>query len=76
MSSVTKEKMAKNNFSKSNPGVAAPLTPSELVAQLDKYIVGQADAKRAIAIAIRNRWRRQQHPLRVDEHVAGGRHSA
>ena len=37
-----------------------PATPRELVAQLDKYIIGQADAKRAVAIAIRNRWRRQQ----------------
>src|SRR4051812_19694641 len=36
------------------------LTPRQIVAELDKYIVGQADAKRAVAIAIRNRWRRQQ----------------
>ena len=37
-----------------------PLKPREIVEQLDRYIVGQADAKRAVAIAIRNRWRRQQ----------------
>ncbi len=36
------------------------LTPRQIVAALDKYIIGQADAKRAIAIAIRNRWRRLQ----------------
>jgi ATP-dependent HslUV protease ATP-binding subunit HslU len=36
------------------------LTPKEIVTQLDKYIVGQQDAKRAVAVAIRNRWRRQQ----------------
>ena len=44
------------------------MTPREIVAELDKYIVGQADAKRAVAIAIRNRWRRQQLPadLRKD----------
>ena len=36
------------------------LTPREVVEKLDQYIVGQADAKRAVAIAIRNRWRRQQ----------------
>ena len=36
------------------------LTPRVIVAELDKYIVGQDDAKRAVAIAIRNRWRRQQ----------------
>ena len=36
------------------------LTPREVVAELDSYIVGQGDAKRAVAIAVRNRWRRQQ----------------
>src|SRR3954469_12530189 len=36
------------------------LTPKQIVAELDKYIVGQQDAKRAVAVAIRNRWRRQQ----------------
>ncbi len=36
------------------------LTPREIVAELDKHIVGQADAKRAVAIALRNRWRRMQ----------------
>src|SRR5689334_6626630 len=38
------------------------LTPKQIVAELDKYIVGQQDAKRAVAVAIRNRWRRQQLP--------------
>lgn len=44
------------------------MTPREIVAELDKYIVGQDAAKRAVAIAIRNRWRRQQLPpeLRKD----------
>ncbi|HEX8341969.1 MAG TPA: ATP-dependent protease ATPase subunit HslU [Tepidisphaeraceae bacterium] len=36
------------------------LTPKQIVAELDKYIVGQAEAKRAVAVAVRNRWRRQQ----------------
>lgn len=36
------------------------LTPSEIVRELDKYIIGQTEAKRAVAIALRNRWRRQQ----------------
>ena len=35
-------------------------TPREIVSELDRYIVGQQDAKRAVAIALRNRWRRQQ----------------
>src|ERR1700753_4122611 len=41
------------------------MTPKQIVTELDKYIVGQADAKRAVAIAIRNRWRRQQLPADV-----------
>ncbi|MFT5642627.1 MAG: ATP-dependent HslUV protease ATP-binding subunit HslU [Janthinobacterium sp.] len=42
------------------------MTPLEIVAELDKHVVGQANAKRAVAIALRNRWRRQQveEPLR------------
>ena len=36
------------------------LTPKQIVAELDKYIDGQNDAKRAVAVAVRNRWRRQQ----------------
>jgi len=35
-------------------------TPREIVSELDRYIIGQADAKRAVAVALRNRWRRQQ----------------
>ncbi|MDD5758271.1 MAG: ATP-dependent protease ATPase subunit HslU [Desulfobulbaceae bacterium] len=44
----------------------ANLTPKEIVEQLDHYIIGQADAKRFVAVALRNRWRRQQvaPPLR------------
>ena len=38
----------------------AQLTPAAIVAELDRYIVGQKDAKRAVAVALRNRWRRQQ----------------
>jgi ATP-dependent HslUV protease ATP-binding subunit HslU len=37
-------------------------TPREIVSELDRYIIGQKDAKRAVAIALRNRWRRQQLP--------------
>ena len=44
------------------------MTPQEIVSELDQHIVGQADAKRAVAIALRNRWRRQQvdEPLRAE----------
>src|SRR5437870_493561 len=46
----------------------AELTPRQIVKELDRYIVGQDAAKRAVAVAIRNRWRRQQLPaeLRTD----------
>src|SRR5271163_4079567 len=39
---------------------SSSLTPKEIVAELDRYIVGQADAKKAVAISLRNRWRRAQ----------------
>ncbi|MDB5306600.1 MAG: hslU [Gemmataceae bacterium] len=48
--------------------MAESMTPRQIVAELDKYIVGQGAAKKAVAVAIRNRWRRQQLPeeLRKD----------
>ncbi|CUS80386.1 ATP-dependent protease HslVU, ATPase subunit [Candidatus Kryptonium thompsonii] len=45
------------------------LTPEEIVKELDKYIVGQEQAKRAVAIALRNRWRRQQVPQELREEI-------
>ena len=44
-------------------------SPREIVSELDRYIVGQKDAKRAVAIALRNRWRRQQLPDDLKEEV-------
>jgi ATP-dependent HslUV protease ATP-binding subunit HslU len=46
------------------------LTPRQIVEELDRHIVGQANAKRAVAIAIRNRWRRQQLPDEMKAEVA------
>ncbi|MBB5347748.1 ATP-dependent protease ATPase subunit HslU [Desulfoprunum benzoelyticum] len=46
------------------------LTPRETVVELDKYIVGQAAAKRSVAIALRNRWRRRQVPAPLREEIA------
>ena len=48
----------------------ATLTPKEIVAELDKYIIGQHDAKRCVAIALRNRWRRQQVPEPLRDEIA------
>jgi ATP-dependent HslUV protease ATP-binding subunit HslU len=44
-------------------------TPREIVSELDRHIVGQGDAKRAVAIALRNRWRRQQLPVELREEI-------
>ncbi len=46
------------------------LTPAEIVRELDKYIIGQQDAKRMVAIALRNRWRRQQVPDHLRDEIA------
>ena len=46
------------------------LKPSEVVKELDKYIIGQDKAKRAVAIALRNRWRRQQVPEDLRDEIA------
>jgi ATP-dependent HslUV protease ATP-binding subunit HslU len=50
--------------------LAQTLTPHEIVVELDKYVVGQAKAKRAVAIALRNRYRRQRLPADMAEEVA------
>ena len=46
------------------------LTPPEIVSELDKYIISQKDAKRSVAIALRNRWRRQQVPEDLRDEIA------
>lgn len=45
------------------------LTPRQIVAELDKYIVGQQDAKRNVAIALRNRWRRMNVTSEIQEDI-------
>jgi ATP-dependent protease Clp ATPase subunit len=49
--------------------LAKNLRPSDVVKELDRHIVGQRDAKRAIAIAMRNRWRRRQLPIELQKEV-------
>ena len=46
------------------------MTPREIVSELDRYIVGQRDAKRAVAVAVRNRWRRQLVPEELRDEIA------
>ena len=50
--------------------MSTDFTPRELVAELDRFIVGQAAAKRAVAIAVRNRWRRRRLPSKLADEVA------
>lgn len=57
------------NFTLPDQNLVAALKPSAIVAKLDEYIVGQADAKRAVAIALRNRWRRHQLPEDLKQEV-------
>ena len=45
------------------------ITPQEIVRELDKHIIGQDSAKRAVAIALRNRWRRMQLPAELRQEV-------
>ncbi|MCH8197269.1 MAG: ATP-dependent protease ATPase subunit HslU [Proteobacteria bacterium] len=52
-----------------SPVATASFSPREIVSELDRYIVGQNDAKRAVAVALRNRWRRQQLPEDLREEV-------
>jgi ATP-dependent HslUV protease ATP-binding subunit HslU len=56
-------KLLQNKETGMNTDLNKNLTPNQIVKELDKYIIGQDDAKRAVAIALRNRWRRRQ----VDE---------
>jgi ATP-dependent HslUV protease ATP-binding subunit HslU len=48
----------------------ADLTPRQIVAELDRYIVGQSDAKKSVAIALRNRWRRQRAPDGIRDEIS------
>ena len=59
--------MTKKNAVEHEHGV---LTPREIVSELDKYIVGQDNAKRSVAVALRNRWRRQQVPKELRDEIA------
>lgn len=63
-------KQTANPAAASAVNAPAAMTPRQIVAELDRYIVGQADAKRAIAIAVRNRWRRAQLPEAMQAEVA------
>jgi len=52
------------------PAPGADQTPAQVVSELDKFIVGQRDAKRAVAVALRNRWRRKQVPADLRDEIS------
>jgi ATP-dependent HslUV protease ATP-binding subunit HslU len=52
-----------------NNDIMKNLTPTQIVTELNKYIIGQDEAKRAVAIALRNRWRRQQVEEGIKEEI-------
>jgi ATP-dependent HslUV protease ATP-binding subunit HslU len=62
--------VVKPALSEPSSSPAPVMTPREIVSELDRYIVGQKDAKRAVAIALRNRWRRQLVPEDLREEIA------
>ena len=55
---VTNLKVVKDNDNKKSSKTSA-LSPREIVSELDRYVIGQKEAKKAVAVALRNRWRRQ-----------------
>ena len=62
---TTKLNLVKNN--KKNDSKVSALSPREIVSELDRYVIGQKDAKKAVAVALRNRWRRQASEEHDDE---------
>ncbi len=67
MKDERREKWTRGDFA---PLPTPVMTPREIVSELDRYIVGQREAKRAVAIALRNRWRRQLVPEDLREEIA------
>ena len=65
---VTKLNLVKEDKKKNNSKVSA-LSPREIVSELDRYVIGQTNAKKAVAIALRNRWRRQALDEQMREEV-------
>jgi ATP-dependent HslUV protease ATP-binding subunit HslU len=64
-----KDKETIINFVQKEYREEEPLTPRQVVAELDKYVIGQAAAKKAVAIALRNRWRRQMAPTEIRDEI-------
>ena len=59
-SNITTLKTKKNSVGNKRESTVSSLSPREIVSELNRYVIGQSDAKKAVAIALRNRWRRQE----------------
>ena len=67
-SNITTLKTKKSNIYSKKESTVSSLSPREIVSELDRFVIGQSDAKKAVAIALRNRWRRQElDPAMKDE---------
>ena len=67
-SNITTLKTKKSNTRSKKESTVSSLSPREIVSELDRFVIGQSDAKKAVAIALRNRWRRQElDPAMKDE---------
>ena len=62
-------KKSSKNTKPVNTNIIDQLTPSQIVEELNKYIIGQDNAKKSVAIALRNRWRRQQVPETMRDEI-------
>ena len=56
---ITNINIVKNKDKSENDSKVSALSPREIVSELDRYVIGQKEAKKAVAVALRNRWRRQ-----------------
>ena len=68
-SNITPINSLKKNTKKKEKSNVSSLSPREIVSELDRYVIGQSDAKKAVAIALRNRWRRQELTNEMKEEV-------
>ena len=68
-SNITPINSLRKNTKKKEKSNVSSLSPREIVSELDRYVIGQSDAKKAVAIALRNRWRRQELTNEMKEEV-------
>ena len=61
---ITNLNLVKDKQKKVEQSKVSALSPREIVSELDRYVIGQKEAKKAVAVALRNRWRRQHYQMR------------